>query len=527
LEAIGERRAIVLTLHGAGVDSLNQARSYSAKPDLEILAPTNRRPFGFDWQDWGRFDAYEALGERPGEGGGKRWPVYLTGHSMGGHGAWSLAVLDPDRFRAVAPSAGWCSFDTYGGRPEGELAAIWRAADAVSLVDQGVENLRSVPIYVLHGAADDNVPVAEAQDMARRLEEVGARFELHVREGAGHWWDGDRAPGADCVDWPEIFELFGRTLAEPDWETCVWRSVDPGVDGSHAWLSFLAPRRWGEAARFEGRWMEGEGRVELATENVARFALQGDVGEACRELIVDGQRLSFAPGDADQVELLRRENSWTVYRPGRDTPVGQQKSPRSAGPFKRAFDRRFLVVIGTAGDGAEDRELIERARFDVGTWWYRANATPEVYTDVEFLALEKKPQAERNVILYGNRDTNSAWAQLIGASPVDARRGALVVGEREFQGDDLGAVFVRPRRDVSTGALVGAFADTGIAGARSGYRLAPFISGVGYPDYAVFSKEILTRGDGGVLAAGWFDEAWQLQSGGFLCAPAAADEAGR
>ena len=51
----------MLTLHGASVDAFNQARSYSPKPDLWIVAPTNRRPFGFDWQDWGRLDAYEVL----------------------------------------------------------------------------------------------------------------------------------------------------------------------------------------------------------------------------------------------------------------------------------------------------------------------------------------------------------------------------------------------------------------------------------------------------------------------------------
>ena len=42
--------------------------------------------------------------------------IYLTGHSMGGHGTWHLAANDPDRWAAIAPSAGWISFDTYGGR---------------------------------------------------------------------------------------------------------------------------------------------------------------------------------------------------------------------------------------------------------------------------------------------------------------------------------------------------------------------------------------------------------------------------
>jgi len=36
------------------------------------------------------------------------------------------------------------------------------------------------------------------------------------------------------------------------------------------------------------------------------------------------------------------------------------------------------------------------------------------------------------------------------------------------------------------------------------------VSGVGYPDYALFSDAILAKGDAGVLAAGWFDHAWGL-----------------
>ena len=64
--------------------------------------------------------------------------------------------------------------------------------------------------------------------------------------------------------------------------------------------------------------------------------------------------------------------------------------------------------------------------------------------------------------------------------------------------------------------LVGVFADTGPSGTRLGYTLAPFVSGVGYPDYAVFDTGVLSQGDGGVLAAGWFDHRWALGGEGFM-----------
>jgi hypothetical protein len=209
------------------------------------------------------------------------------------------------------------------------------------------------------------------------------------------------------------------------------------------------------------------------------------------------------------VELALTSAGWNPAPPAGPA----EKSPERCGPFKRAFDRRFVLVHGTKGDDAEDRELFERARHDLCVWWYRANGTPDLLSDVEALAADLRG---RNVILYGNADTNAAWKQYVGSScPLVAQRGALKLGERTWKGDDLAAVLVFPRAD-DDAALVGAFADTGVRGSRLGYTLAPFTSGVGYPDYAVFSSRTLTDGDGGVLAAGWFDHRWQLDPRAFV-----------
>ena len=54
----------------------------------------------------------------------------------------------------------------------------------------------------------------QARKMIEALEEVGASPASHFQPGAGHWWDGDAAPGADCLTWPAIYELFGRHRRE-------------------------------------------------------------------------------------------------------------------------------------------------------------------------------------------------------------------------------------------------------------------------------------------------------------------------
>ncbi|MCZ6690874.1 MAG: hypothetical protein O7H41_14875 [Planctomycetota bacterium] len=79
----GWEYALILTLHGAGVGAHGQANAYVPKDWAFVVAPTNRRSFGFDWEDWGRLDALEVLAEVQ-----KRYPidrdrVLLGGHSMG------------------------------------------------------------------------------------------------------------------------------------------------------------------------------------------------------------------------------------------------------------------------------------------------------------------------------------------------------------------------------------------------------------------------------------------------------------
>ena len=81
--------AVILSLHGASVEAIGQARTYAPKDWATIIAPTNRRPFGFDWEDWGRLDALEVL-----EIAQKRLEydpdrVYLTGQFNGR--TWNVA----------------------------------------------------------------------------------------------------------------------------------------------------------------------------------------------------------------------------------------------------------------------------------------------------------------------------------------------------------------------------------------------------------------------------------------------------
>lgn len=476
---------LVLSLHGASVDCLGQAAAYAQKEDFFIACPTNRRPYGFDWQDWGRADAYEVLAAARRESGAAAERTYLTGHSMGGHGTWHLAVNDADQWAAIAPSAGWASFDSYGGRPRGALDAIWRGADGASETLALLPNLRGLPIYALHGAADDNVPVREMEALLAELQRLGIAAQSHVEPNAGHWW------GNACVDWPPIFDTFraARRPAEDAVREVDFRTADPGVDARHHWLEVEQLLEYGKPARIHARW-EGDFLVFQEIENVRRY------------------RVHFPNGTSSS---FVNEGPQAWRRVEEPIPAGE-KSPGFGGPFKRAFDERFVLVYGTAGTPEEDAALLARARHDAQAWWYRANATPWVLSDSEYLNRRHQPRLHgRNAILYGNADSNAAWSWVVPADcPLRAERRRMRLGEQTWTGEDLAALCVYPGAAGTAPPLVGLIADAGARGSRLGYALRTFVSGVGYPDYAVWNPEMLRAGDGAVLAAGFFDHRWRL-----------------
>jgi len=87
--------------------------------------------------------------------------VYLTGISMGGYGAWDLAIKHPDRFAAVAPICG-------GGEPE------------------KVHVLKRLPVWTFHGAEDEIVPPQETLDMVDALKKCDGNVEVTIYPDRGH-----------------------------------------------------------------------------------------------------------------------------------------------------------------------------------------------------------------------------------------------------------------------------------------------------------------------------------------------------
>jgi S-formylglutathione hydrolase len=123
------------------------------------------------------------------------FPVDLTrqaimGHSMGGHGALTIGLRHPDRFRSVsalspivAPSQvpwGQKAFEGYLGADR----AAWRKHDAVALIDDGA-SIRD--ILVDQGTADPFLAEQlRPQLLERACAEAGIALTLRMQPGYDH-----------------------------------------------------------------------------------------------------------------------------------------------------------------------------------------------------------------------------------------------------------------------------------------------------------------------------------------------------
>ncbi|MFM7739709.1 MAG: prolyl oligopeptidase family serine peptidase, partial [Planctomycetota bacterium] len=244
-----ERPALILSLHGAGVEGEGQSGCYSPKPNGYVIAPTNRRVFGFDWEDWGRWDALEVLDQASRRFQTNPRRTYITGHSMGGHGTWHIGSLFPDRFAGLGPSAGWISFSTYaGGNPnvaEDAVSKMLRRGITASDTLARVNNLATQGVYILHGDADDNVPVGQARTMREELAKFHPDFVYKEQPGAGHWW------GNACVDWPAMYFFFdSHTLPEPEQVNRIdFSTPAPHISSGYYWARLQSQQQQGLISR--------------------------------------------------------------------------------------------------------------------------------------------------------------------------------------------------------------------------------------------------------------------------------------
>jgi predicted peptidase len=92
--------------------------------------------------------------------------VYLTGLSMGGNGAWTWGMTNPERFAAVAPICGY-GIDILGHQ-------------------QRVVALKNTPVWAFHGALDPVVSINETARLVKALGDASGDVKFTVYPDLTH-----------------------------------------------------------------------------------------------------------------------------------------------------------------------------------------------------------------------------------------------------------------------------------------------------------------------------------------------------
>jgi len=499
---------ILVSLHDARSQAADHLEKYEPQDGIHILAPGGRRTEGCDWEDWHARDALESLDQSMEHLSHDPRKVWLAGDGTGGHGVWRLGTLAPDRWTALVASNAWLNFPAASR----ELPTNSADTPTVSLLARGSRALDLVPLLSNlreTGISMMNQTGQVEADSRKALQALaGFHSDVTFRELVG--------TDADTKSWhavdSQIFSFFqqrklpqSQDVAKVDFST-----FDPAASSSSHWLTILLQRTQGELSRAVVAFDAKENRFTGEMQNVAAFAL--DVShlppDTSVEIVLDEESIgdvALTSATAGQLRFLNTPIGWQLIPQLPDS----MKRPERNGGFRSAFENRAVLVYGTMGTDDENTWALEKARYDAETLLVRANASVEVIADREYGATR---YANRNVVIYGNADTNSVWPQLLSTSPVQVRRGEVRIDRRPETGEDLACVFVWPQQRFPQ-ALVGVVSGTGMAGFRATDRLPFFVNGTVFPDLLLLGADSLTKGTEEVRATGYFGTAWTIEPG--------------
>ncbi len=501
--------ALFLSVHGAGVEAIGQARAYISKDWGTLVAATNRRPRGFNWEDWGRLDALEVLQLAKNKFTPDPKRIYLTGHSMGGHGTWFLGVTYPDKWAAIAPSAGYPTLKEYGSHDgkipdstdspvEQLLLRAGNQSDVVKLA----ENYKPLGVYIFHGDSDRTVSVNYARQMREVLGKFHTDFAYREYAGGDHWISNE------SVDWLPIFDFFRIHKLLPDSAVNVidFKTSSPGISSTYRWVSIIQQQYPLQFSRIKLTRNNKASTITGTTDNIRLLKLSLDqfgANNNVRITLDSSTVVSYTTVSArDSIYLKKENNQWVLGK----APSADEKNPLRYGTFKEAFNHRMIFVYGTKGTKEENDWAYTKAKFDAESWYYRGNGAIDIVADVAF---KVDAHAGRGVVLYGNAQTNSAWKILLSGSPIQVERNKITMGGQSLSGDDLAAYFIYPIKN-SPVTEVAVISGTGLKGMKATNANQYFAGGSGFPDYMIFRLDMLKDGSKAVEAAGFFDNDWKL-----------------
>ena len=489
-----QQYGVIFSLHGAGVEAINLAGYSSSKDWTFVITPTNRRPYGFDWQDWGRRDFEEVF-----EKVMKEYPidpdrVYLAGSSMGGQGVWHIGLHDPSRFAALAPQAGWTGFQHYSPFTM-QKSQMFTAPDLLNIRNRVMqdsnnlyflENLQHLPVVITHGAQDLTVPPLHPRMFQKFLKE--RNFMVNYRElpEQGHWWDDPRSSGggSDAVDNDEVLDFLRLQVRNQYPQKFNIRLFDLSINDTFYWIRVLSQQEALQQTSISAEVI-GE-KVLLNTENILAMEVDwGALNLPIERIIWNQQQYSIS------------DDSPMLLGPEPDAAV-QLVTEYPA--LKSVFLHPFVLVYGTQGETHQQEMLLHRANQIAIRFWRRANGYVRVMADTE---VTNSIESDFNLVMLGNLESNLMIKKLLPHTPLKFIENGLRLEGKDYVGE-LAASIMYPHPQFPK-RMMAFFSGTTAEAEKWSLHFLPIYSGSGTPHYVIFDKTVRQYGWGGVRSAGFFD----------------------
>ncbi|MEO8353880.1 MAG: hypothetical protein ABI680_19305, partial [Chthoniobacteraceae bacterium] len=376
---------------------------------------------------------------------------------------------------------------------------LWAQYDATKVAG----NLFNVPTTAYSGSEDPQKQSADIMEKACAGE--GVKLERIIGPDVGHKYE----PGAK----KELAAWLDERMAEGR------KELPPHVRFTTYTLRY-SKMEWIEVDRLEEHWKRAdidaelvdEGTFRIATKNVAAFTIALPVSPPPLDpthpprVIIDGQELIGPPVGANwTARFCKLNGKWQLPPP--DYDAGLHKPHGLTGPIDDALTDRFIFVrptgLGWNPDvGAWAKSELERATVE----WRRVFRGDAIVKDDT--ALTPEDIASAHLILWGDPGSNKILGQILERLPLTWTKSQLTLA-----GNSLDAahhapalVFPNPLNPQRYVVLNSSFTF------REGATVSNSLQTPKLPDWALIDLSVAPteKAPGKIVAAGFFDEHWQL-----------------
>lgn len=448
----------------------------------------------------------------------RRYPIdenrlIVRGFSLGGASAWHFAVHHAARWAAAAPGAGFSEtaeflrvFQQEQLRPALWEQKLWRLHDATA----NAVNVSMVPLIAYSGEEDRQIQAAEAMRAALRAE--GMELTHLIGPKTGHKYEASAK--AELNRRLDALAAVGRTRVPREVRMVTHSLRYPQM----AWVTVDALTEHWEPGRVTAQLPDGDRLLRVEADGVEALTLEFGPGDAPFP-VHQPVRVAFAGTDNTVILESTRpgtDRSWKasfhrkngVWRTGPDLTAGLRKRHGLQGPIDDAFMDSFMMVLptGTPLNTAAGNWVKSESTRAIEHWrrHYRGDARQKSDKDVSEADIR-----DHNLVLWGDPSSNQLLAKLASSLPIRWEKDRIVVGEQSFATDTHVPILVFPNPLNPTRYVV---LNSGFTFRDYDYlnnaRQTPKL-----PDWAIINLRQVpnARTPGGISAAGFFGERWELR----------------